>query len=257
MIVGKAPATLAIGDPLAVFAFLLRNVPERAQVYPTENYYYFRFVYKDAPYTGNIRLAAADRDSGKVHFAYGERRPTGGRPDGEASRARCIAWRRAEQAFGDGLSRGVSGQGGHVRAQRSGRGQAARGLLRADETFLGPIFDESSVRFFLVFNTRLKIFHYLLDETVAPADEWTAAGDGILIGKRTGFAFYRDGGRKILIGVNERSSRLNTISMGRSINCRRTSSKARRCATRSSPPIPPSKARSTGWATISMARAAI
>ena len=33
-------------------------------------------------------------------------------------------------------------------------------MLRADETFLGPIFDESAIRFFLVFNSRLKIFHY-------------------------------------------------------------------------------------------------
>jgi hypothetical protein len=26
------------------------------------------------------------------------------------------------------------------------------GALRADETFIGPIFDESAIRFFLVFN---------------------------------------------------------------------------------------------------------
>ena len=48
-------------------------------VYPTENYYYFRFDYKGVPYTGNIRLAAADRDKGKLHFAYGEA-PTDRRP---------------------------------------------------------------------------------------------------------------------------------------------------------------------------------
>ena len=33
-------------------------------------------------------------------------------------------------------------------------------MLKADEKFLGPIFDESAIRFFLVFNSRLKIFHY-------------------------------------------------------------------------------------------------
>ena len=77
--VGEAPATLAIGDPLAVLAFLLRNVPERAQIFPTENYYYFRFVYKDAPYTGNIRLAAADRDRARCISPTAPRRPTGGR----------------------------------------------------------------------------------------------------------------------------------------------------------------------------------
>ena len=39
-------------------------------------------------------------------------------------------------------------------------------------------------------------------------------GDDILIGERTGFAFYRDGERKVLVGVNERNSRLNTILDG-------------------------------------------
>ncbi|WP_163364710.1 hypothetical protein, partial [Escherichia coli] len=34
------------------------------------------------------------------------------------------------------------------------------------------------------------------------------------VGQRTGFAFYRDGDRKILIGVNERNSRLNTYFDG-------------------------------------------
>ena len=35
-----------------------------------------------------------------------------------------------------------------------------------------------------------------------------------MIGKRTGFAFYRDGERKILVGVHERNSRLNTALDG-------------------------------------------
>ncbi len=125
--VGDAPATLAIGDPLAVFAFVLRNVPERAQVLPTENYYYFRFVHNGAPYTGNIRLAAADRDSGKVHFAYG-RAPTDRRP---SPRVRHLVLDASHGAVLTRLSRagvspGISGQGGHVRAQRSGCGEAAR-----------------------------------------------------------------------------------------------------------------------------------
>ena len=33
------------------------------------------------------------------------------------------------------------------------------------------MFDESGIRFFFVFNTRLKVFHFLLDETEAVADE--------------------------------------------------------------------------------------
>lgn len=89
-------------------------------------------------------------------------------------------------------------------------------LLGPDETFIGPIFDKSGVRFFLVFNARLKLFHYLLDETAKVPDEFFAAkvSDRIEIGKRIGFAFYKDEQRKILIGANERSSQLNTFFDG-------------------------------------------
>ena len=66
------PGALAIDDPVAVFAYVLGQLPDRVQVYPTENYYYFRFIHNGAAYTGNIKLAAANRDSGEVNFAYGE-----------------------------------------------------------------------------------------------------------------------------------------------------------------------------------------
>jgi hypothetical protein len=79
--------------------------------------------------------------------------------------------------------------------------------LAPDETFIGPVFDESGIRFFLVFDRKLKIFHFILDETVTVADQLEPAGRTlrILIGKRTGFAFYRDHlrDRKIMIGAYE------------------------------------------------------
>src|SRR5262249_33062672 len=82
------------------------------------------------------------------------------------------------------------------------------------ERFIGPIFDESGVRFFLVYNSRLKIFLYVLDETAKPTEELFAypSADRIVVGKRTGFAYYRDRlrSRKILIGVHEDNLRLNT-----------------------------------------------
>jgi hypothetical protein len=83
-----------------------------------------------------------------------------------------------------------------------------------DEKYLGPVFDEPAIRFFLVYNSKLKIFHYILDETSGVADDFfsTARADRIVIGRRTGFAFYRDHrlDRKILIGVFEANSVLNT-----------------------------------------------
>src|SRR5262249_24411332 len=92
------------------------------------------------------------------------------------------------------------------------------GFLTPDERYIGPVFDESGIRFFLVYNGKLKLFHYLLDETVRVGDHFFQANapDKIVIGKRTGFAFYRDRhrDRKILIGVFEGNSRVNNYFDG-------------------------------------------
>jgi hypothetical protein len=204
---------LALGDTRAVFAAVLESLPERVNVLPTENYYYVRFVHQGVRYVGNIRLAAADRDQGKVHFSFSEK-PADWNGD-PADR---------HGAFGPG--EGVSVQKIGALEYRVSAGAKAMtfalndlsravppaGHLAADETFLGPVFDESGIRFFFVFNTRLKIFHFLLDETGPVADKLfeSKASSQIVIGRRTGFAFYLWDKRKVLIGVSERQSRLNT-----------------------------------------------
>ncbi len=48
--------------------------------------------------------------------------------------------------------------------------------MRPNERFIGPIFDESGICFFLVYNSKLKIFHYLLDETVKVPTNSSPAG---------------------------------------------------------------------------------
>jgi len=86
--------------------------------------------------------------------------------------------------------------------------------LAPTEKFIGPVFDEAGIRFFLVFDRKLKIFHYILDETVRVDDQFepTPRTDRILVGKRTAFAFYRDQlrDRKILIGAYEPNMITNT-----------------------------------------------
>ncbi len=210
-------SSLAIDDPLAVLSFVLSSLPVRVQVFPTENYFYFRFLHNGLPYTGNIRLSVADRDEGKLHFSYGAQ-PTDWNSDppvkysvldaGKGVAVRKLAPFEYRVAYGDKAVIFVLNDLSQVKPPT--------GLLRTDETFIGPVFDESAVRFFLIFNAKAKVFHYLLDETVAVPDRLVPlkSNDRILVGQRTGFAFYRDGDRKILIGVNERNSRLNTYFDG-------------------------------------------
>ncbi len=208
---------LAIDDTFAVFSYVLGALPERVKVMPTENYYYVRFVHNGVRYVGNIRLAAADRDQGKVNFSFSEE-PTDWNSEPKDHYA----------AFG--IEKGVSVEKLaplQYRVSAGGKSvtfvlndlskvQPPSGLLDTDEKFLGPVFDESGIRFFLVFNARLKIFHFLLDEIEPVADAFFAskASSQIVIGKRTGFAFYVSGNRKILVGASERQSRLNTYLDG-------------------------------------------
>ena len=202
-----------------LFGFVLDSLPERVRVYPTENYYYFGFVHGGVPFVGNIRLDAADRDDGKVNFGYYEdyaawrqEAPVTFRLLGAADGVRLEKLERLVYRLSY-RTKSVVFEFNDLSAVKP-----PATALGPDETFIGPIYDESATRFFLIFNTRLKIFHYVLDETVPVADLLVPArfADRILVGTRTGFAYYRDHrlDRKILIGVFEGNSRLNNYFDG-------------------------------------------
>ena len=137
--------SLAINDPLAVFAYVLDQLPDQVTVYPTENYYYFRFVHAGVPYAGDIRLDAEDRDQGRVHFGYYEKladwRPEGQGVDVDvtlgpnqgvsvekiAPLTYRIASRQKRVVFALNDLSGV---------------KPPAEAIAANETYLGPIFDE-------------------------------------------------------------------------------------------------------------------
>ena len=200
-----------------MFGFVLDSLPDRVKVYPTENYYYFTFMLNGVPYAGNIRLDASNRDDGKVSFGYYE---DYARWKPEAP----VTFRLLDTADGVRLEKverfvyRLSYRQKSVVFELNDLTQAKPSRLGPDEKFIGPICDESGVRFFLIYNARLKIFHYVLDESVALPDGLAPIKrtDRILIGKRTGFAFYRDGrlDRKILIGVFAGNAELNNYFDG-------------------------------------------
>jgi hypothetical protein len=213
------PLTLPLDDPKAMLAFILESIPDEVKVYPTENYYYFNFHHRGTRYAGNIRLDAKDRDEGKLHFAYfveltewvkddAINYKVFGKDDGvtvekiEPLRYRVTLGARSVVFQLNDLSNVVP----------------PKTALGPDDQYLGPVFDESGIRFFLVFNRKLNIFHYVLDETVPVADELFPAQftNRVLIGRRTGFAFYDEHRlkRKILIGVYEANSSVNNAFDG-------------------------------------------
>jgi hypothetical protein len=211
-------SALPMNDTKAVFAFVLGSLPDRVKVYPTENYFYFRFVHGATQYAGNIRLATENRDQGLVHFAFS---------------ADFAEWKTEDAVHYQllGAKDGVSVEKIEPLVYRVSYGQKSvifelndlsnvappATALAPEERYIGPVFDDSAVRFFLVFNTKLKLFHYVLDESL-PTDTLVPSQvtDRILIAKRTGFAFYRDHKleRKILIGVFEGNARVNNYFDG-------------------------------------------
>ena len=206
-------------DLMATFALVFGGLADSVKVYPTENYYYFSFYHNSTRYAGNFRLDASDRDDGKLHFAYYE-------DLAEWKEQSPVQYQRLDQSNGvtveklDRLVYRVSyGEKSVVFRLNDLSGvKPPAAILGPDEKYIGPVFDESAIRFFLIFNKRLKLFHYVLDETIPVADQFlrTRQTSRIMIGKRTGFAFYQDYRlkRKILIGVFEGNARVNNYFDG-------------------------------------------
>jgi len=197
----------------------LNSLPDQVKVYPTENYYYFTFVYDGAPYAGNIRIELGDGDKVTVHFAYYQD-SSKWHEDSPLTHvvlddSRGVGVEKLERLI---YRLSYGGKSVVFALNDLSQVKPPAGALAPGERFIGPIFDESAIRFFLVYNSKVKVFHYILDETVKVADEFfpSRRSDRILIGKRSGFAFYRDRrlDRKILVGVYEGNYRLNTYFDG-------------------------------------------
>jgi hypothetical protein len=211
--------SLNTDDLMAVFGYVMSKLPERVKVYPTENYYYFGFLHNGIRYAGNIRLDASNRDDGKVIFAYFE-------DTAQWYEDAEVKYRILDSSHGvtvekiEPLLYRVSYQGKSVvfalNDLRNVKPPAD--ALGPDETFLGPIFDESAIQFYLIFNRKLKLFHYVLNEAGKVPESFLVEkkSDRILLGKRTGFAFYKDHrlNRKILIGAFEGNMRANNYFDG-------------------------------------------
>jgi hypothetical protein len=211
---------LVASDPMAMFAYVLKGLPERVKVYPTENYYYFKLTLNGTPYAGNIRLDPAGREQGKVQFSYyPELSEWKGEMAGDVFVVLDAARGVKVEPQGRLVYR-ISYADSSVVFELNDLSNVRplASILGADEKYLGPIFDESAIAFFLIYNSKLRIFHYVLDETARVADDFVPVKSAgrILIGRRTGFAFYRDHqlDRKILIGAFAANSRLNNYFDG-------------------------------------------
>lgn len=204
---------------MSVFSFIFDQLPDQVTVFPTENYYYFRFLHDGVRWAGNIRFDVIDRDKGAVHFAYFEA-ATAWMPDGDSKYKVLGSKDGLALNKKDKLAYDLTYKNRTVRFNLLDLSDVKppASALRKDEIYLGPIMDESGIGFFLMFDQKLKTFFYVLNENKKVADRLQALPEapGILIGRRTGFAYYPDSraDRKILIGVHSSNINQNTYFDG-------------------------------------------
>ncbi len=203
----SADPGFAIDSIPDVFGHVFASLPERVTVYPTENYFYFTFGYNGLVYAGNMRLDVKDRDAGVLHFAYFNKTEDWNFDLLTQYRPLTAADGVKVEKVEDLLYR-VTFRGKSTLFALNDLGDVAPppDQVAAGEEYLGPVFDESGVQFYLLFHRADKRFMFVLNEAAPKTEELMPYSDGdpsILIGMRTGFAFYQDRyqDRKILVGV--------------------------------------------------------
>jgi hypothetical protein len=204
-----------------VFRLVFERLPPAVKVFPTENYYYFRFDCDSREVWGNVRLDAEDRDRGLIDFAYffGLNRPE--RPDdlshtgGYAQLGTAEGVRVTRVAL---LVYDVSFQGRTVRFQLNDVAQTPlpKERMLPSERFIERVFDESGFQFALLFDDASKGFRFVLDQMDPLPDTLEPAAPDVVVGRISGFAFYvdRTRDRRVLIGVDADNMRRNNYYDG-------------------------------------------
>lgn len=214
---------VAIDDPAAMFKAVFAVLPQAVDVAPTENYLFVSFYHSGRRYDANLRLDAADRDRGVIHFAYYERRPAPFNP------GQLDPGQARHHAFGadDGVTVKrvddftyvviVARHAVVFRLNRLKDAVPEPRHIGENEVLIGPIEDESGTGFFLVWMPDHRLFAYVLDEgRQGDRLDRPAFSHQLAIGRRTGFAYYRDRYRErwLLAAVPDDEARRNTMFDG-------------------------------------------
>lgn len=197
---------------------LLRHIGAEADIYPSENYYYFSFYRAGSLFSGSLRLASDRRDKGIADYVcYEAYRPW-------SSESGAI---RVQEHLGasDGLQ--LTKQSDRVYLISYGGHQTRFSLHELDhqtpgsqlmpgETRVGRLFDESGAAFELIFNSTLNHFYFLLDIPLSAPDDLTKLSAYTSISRRTGFVYYYqlDVSRYVLVAVNRHENVTNTAFDG-------------------------------------------
>ena len=207
LVEGLTTESVDLSDVDAVFWHIFSRLPDQVTVYPSENYYYFIMYTDRRQLWGNIRLAAGRRDRNVLSFAYFEFRETPYVTEPRVSSSKFFTEAdglRIEEL--DPFTYKVRYNQKEVVFNLHKLSQEPPQLftLGDNETSVMRTFDESGYQFFLVFNEDKNFFNWVLNEEEPFSDVLVPLQDDLLVGRKSGFAFWVDrahGDRKILIAI--------------------------------------------------------
>lgn len=194
-------------DSLAVFRRIFAGLNDTVTVYPSENYYYFSFTAEGKSLCGSMSLFPHERDSGRIGFGYTEKQDKNIWPGDSL----VGGWGTFGASQGIIIEK-IDRRRYRITCDRKpvvfqfhdvATAPPARRFLRSDEAFVLRNLDESGVSFVLLFNTKGRRFYWILDPEQPQVETMRRLTDQILIGERTGFAYYnhQENHRMVLIGV--------------------------------------------------------
>jgi len=197
-----------------VFYFLLSNLDDEVTIYPTENYFYFTLSAGGRNIGGTLTLFPEQRERNVIGLNYYEK---GEDPDF------IFAYQDKDNTWiGNGTELGINESVlvEEIKKNRYsvtfkdrtvifnlndiGLKKPEKAKLTNDEEYVGPIFDESGLKFFIIFNRKTYRMYFILNEDeFVPENFATVYGD-FVIGKRTAYIFYKDAknNRKLLVGIH-------------------------------------------------------
>lgn len=196
---------LNLYDTNEVFRYVFSKLDDVTFIYPTENYYYFKFPTNGKVIWGTLNLSAHYQGFGSLGFSYIER--------GNDINATAKVGGASNYSEADGVeinkiddfNYNVTFDNKTVlfKLHELNLEPPKIAKLTSDEVFVEPTFDESGLGFYLIFNNATNHLFWVLNEQDYDNESFTGYGEDIVIGDRTGFAFYVDeeNNRKILIGV--------------------------------------------------------
>ncbi len=195
-------------DPKAVFGFVFSKLDPEVVVYPSENYYYFEFLANGRAFHGAIGLFADIIDDDKIMLAYAEREL-----ENQTQENSYTIYLNASDDLGvekiNDFRYKVSHKGKDVvfNFNQLDIRQPSSLAVFEDEKFVAPVFDESGLLFYLIYNSKINRFYWILSE--ASKVSFSKIYNSTFVDRRTQFIFYSESGRNILVGVNKNNAASN------------------------------------------------